>query len=364
MKILTLIFLPLFFVFSPARSMAQIVIGSSDMPQANVGYEFTNILNVLQLDVQQTGANQTWNFSNLTAGSQETDSFLSFSSLPLPVRLAFFNSGNLAINTAVPGLDSLPLPIPIPNSGTLIINKTSSAFIHTGFTFEFSGFPFPVKYADPDEIYKFPLEFTDRDSSTAFFNIQLPGLGYYEQALIRKVHVDGHGTLITPADTFEVLRVRTLILREDSIYMDTLGQGIRTPPEQEVTYEWLARNEGIPVMSVSGRMVAGNFLPISGFFIGKPAQSNPTLTEPIAEKPEDMKIFPSPAFSQLNIQYNFNFNTRIMLFNLNGKLVIEKQIFAGSKIAKLNVSGLSAGNYLLLVQDKKGTRQARVSVIK
>ena len=76
---------------------------------------------------------------------------------------------------------------------------------------------------------------------------------------------------------------------------------------------------------------------------------NPNLT---------INLFPNPAGDQLNVWVEgVHKKTVIKVYSLMGKLVIEKE--SGNTLTQLNISKLSAGFYLLHVNDGKETKSAK-----
>ena len=74
------------------------------------------------------------------------------------------------------------------------------------------------------------------------------------------------------------------------------------------------------------------------------------------------KAFPNPANNTLNVELkNYVNNGTLTLFDMNGKLVLSQTISGNS--AQINMSSLSAGNYILRLVEN-GTASAGVQVIK
>jgi hypothetical protein len=61
---------------------------------------------------------------------------------------------------------------------------------------------------------------------------------------------DGWGVLTTPFGIFNTIRVKSVLIQDDSVHLDSLGVNI--PLYREITqYKWLANGEGIPVLQVN-----------------------------------------------------------------------------------------------------------------
>ena len=248
-----------FSLFIAFHSHSQITVTSSNMPVSGDTLRFSTALldSSILLNYQRSGANQTWIFDSLRVISQTVQNFVSSSQTP-------YN----AIPTNRIGLlfaDTLSLG---PNSVTNVynfINSTSSDFSidYRAATLPFVGSPIPIQipYQNKDEVFQFPLDYQDRDSSDYdfVFNNIFPPL-YYGSAGYRINEVDAWGSVTTPYGTFNTLRVVTDMVSLDSISFS--GQNIAIPSHLR-TYQWIANGERIPVMTVNGLVIAGTFVPNS-----------------------------------------------------------------------------------------------------
>ena len=205
-----------FSLFIAFHSHSQITVTSSNMPVSGDTLRFSTALldSSILLNYQRSGANQTWIFDSLRVISQTVQNFVSSSQTP-------YN----AIPTNRIGLlfaDTLSLG---PNSVTNVynfINSTSSDFSidYRAATLPFVGSPIPIQipYQNKDEVFQFPLDYQDRDSSDYdfVFNNIFPQL-YYGYAGYRINEVDAWGSVTTPYGTFNTLRVVTDMVSLDSI---------------------------------------------------------------------------------------------------------------------------------------------------
>ena len=241
-------------------SFAQITVTSTNMPVSGDTLRFSTAIldnNVLQ-NYQKTGANQVWNFDTLRPISQTIQRFVSSSQTPY----------NTVPNNRIGLLyaDTLSLGGTSITDSYNFINSTS-----TDFSIDYraasvpTGIPlFPTlqlvdSYSDKDELFQFPLNYLNRDSSTFNFilNNVFPPI-YYGSSGYRINEVDAWGTVTTPYGTFSALRVIT-----DMVSVDTVsfaGQDISVPSHTR-EYQWISNQERIPVMKVNGLVVAGAFVP-------------------------------------------------------------------------------------------------------
>ena len=302
-------------VFFTFNSYSQISITSANMPVSGDTLRFSTALldTSVLLNYQNNGANQIWNFDSLRVISQGVQRFISSSQTP-------YNS----VPTNRIGLlfaDTISLGGSSVNDVYNFITSSSTDFsidyravsVPTGFAL------FPVlriqdPYIDKDEVFQFPLDFGDRDSSTFdfVFNNSLLGV-YYGSSGYRINEVDAWGTITTPYGTFNTLRVIT-----DMVSLDTVGfsgQNIAVPSHVR-TYQWISNGERVPVMTVNGLVIAGTFVPNSVEFrdsvrIVEPLL--PTLARFIADttsvEVNDDLDFNNLSLGSTSFQWDFTPNT-------------------------------------------------------
>src|SRR5690606_11138981 len=117
--------------------------------------------------------------------------------------------------------------------------------VGSGYTPSLIPFPTGGVYKDPDEIYFFPLNYNDRDSST--FDVSTPlgnqflKIGYIRQFGYRITKAEGWGTISTPyAQNIACLKIKSEIYETDSVLVTTppLNAGITL---KRVEYKWLSK---------------------------------------------------------------------------------------------------------------------------
>lgn len=260
-------------VFSAVAS-AQITITQSDMPAApilgqadSLRYSTASIV-TSNIDVTQTGANFTWNFSNLQPSGQGVSEYKSSAQTFYSV----FGFGFTAIGLKQP---DLTFPVQGINLGFTDVydfyNSTSSKFETKGTGLTVTLIPKVGLYTDPDVIYNLPLNFADHDSDTFRYyldSLSFPGIPVavsYLKKGTRVNTVDGWGSITTPFGTFNCIRVKSVITEIDSIMTGFFNFPF---PNNRVEYKWLAKTTGstkmkIPVLEVVGTETSGVFTPTS-----------------------------------------------------------------------------------------------------
>lgn len=240
-------------------SFSQITITSSDMPVAGDTARRTVVATTVGLNYQATGANQTWNFTNLRYQSQQVDTFLSVSSTNFLYALFFsnlpFNQNRANVATSGTAFPSNPL-ITITDPYNFYY-RSSSSYQQVGLGATFQGIPLPVAYTQKDKIYEFPLNFGDVDTSVSAWNISLPSLIYYGSNQTRINQVDGWGTLNTPYGSYQALRVKTTLIASDTIALDSINFGLSIDRPLTREYKWLVNGEIVPVLQVTTTEIFG-----------------------------------------------------------------------------------------------------------
>ncbi len=290
---------------------AQPVYESDDFAGLNDSFFLSRINPLLigQNNFDTTGANVTWDYSNLVPVSQRVSRFVS------PIRTGFFaafilscnalcfnncyanclNGGgsqficsgscNFTCNTscltrwatrfdlAELASDSINLGIATINDVYNFYDKTQTALSQVAIGAKLSNFPIVLEFENPDRIYKFPLEFGSRDTSFSNYALRLdsvPGTGIpislsYNHTQQRYNEIDGWGTLKTPFGEFQnVLRVKSEVFNQDSIIFqgDTIALNQFLPgqilPERVIEYKWFSADFGIPLLKVTAWVVGGN----------------------------------------------------------------------------------------------------------
>lgn len=256
MKLLNLLFV-LIFASALVNAQTPITITSADMPVVNDTIRYNTTNNIQGLDPSLTGVNYTWDYSTLTATSERVDTFFSVTSTPFAYQYYFNNSilyPTYKANYALRGPDLvMPPTLPIPISITDVFNfkkNSSSKYENVGFGAKISGFPSSTRNIPIDIEYEFPLNYIDSNFSSSNFLVTIPSLAAYGQAMDRETTVEGWGKLITPLDTFEVLKVKSVLTKIDTLYLDTLGLGSNFPRPQEIEYKWLAKGMSTPVLKI------------------------------------------------------------------------------------------------------------------
>jgi len=259
----------LFFIYT-FSAYAQISITGSNMPVSGDTARYSNAQAISVGNYTVTGANYNWNYSTLVPTGQAVRKFQASTSTPY---FFYFLPPQFGEKT----LDSLPIPA-IPGLGSAISIKnifsfyrktptsgTTTSFDAEGLGLSLSGIPVGATFTDNDELYQFPLNYLDRDSSN--FNLTTPTSTLipftYKKRGYRITKADGWGSITTPYGTSNCLRVVTTQYSIDTIKINALPAPFNKFgfPNYERRYQWLTIGEKIPYFEIIGNVVGTNFTP-------------------------------------------------------------------------------------------------------
>ncbi len=327
-------------------SQAQIVIDQSDLPQLGDTVRISTGIN-LDLDmIEETGANYTWDFSDLIPISQQLDTFVN--PMAVPIGFWFLNTANQAKRLQQDlSLGSFELT----NTYGFYKNAETS-YNEAGFTASIDVLPIPFKYETPDVLFSFPLSYGSEDSSNAYLAFGLDKLGYIMVDKKRHNYVDGWGSLITPYGVFETIRLRSEVVEYDSIYIDSLDMGV--PVNRIYTeYKWLGKGHKWPLLTITKNYNVG------GVFV----QYVDSVRDNLIDIPEinyikgnNLSLYPNPVHDRFFLEYTQLEKAQVVytVYDLQSNMFIQsepKVIDKGE--VQLSISsrkyGLKSGVYIVLL---------------
>ena len=240
-------------VYFTIASFGQITITKSDMPVAKDTARYST--SVTRLNFDTTGAGIVWDYSSLVANGQGVDSF--------EPALTISNSYGLYFGFTT----DYGVPAANINLGTATITnvyefyKTSNSALQINAEGgQYNGVTLPSLYTTPDKVYQFPLSYGRIDTSKYDVNVSVIGTGSVHKIGTRINTVDGWGTVITPYDTFQCIRLKSVVTEVDSTTITLLGITFPTTTTT-ITYKWLANGVIIPVLEVAGTVRGNTFTP-------------------------------------------------------------------------------------------------------
>ena len=211
---------------------------------------------------------------------------------------------------------------------------TSSSLKKVGFGANINGLPASIRYDTIETIFNFPLSYGDTDSSRAYYLASVPSIGTYGQWIRRDYEVDGWGSLQTPFQTYDVIRVRTTIKQRDTLYVDQFQFGTTFDQPDITLLQWFSLNEGFPVLEVSYQ---GGFL-IQSWYLDQ-------LHVGVNHKKTDITCYPNPTTGRVYFYVNnLPKGFEIQLLDWSGN-----QIFSCEECHSISLDHLSNGIYLAKV---------------
>lgn len=310
----------LLLIILPIYVFSQITITSSDMPSPNDTFRISSSAE-LWGDESLTGENYYWDYSGLQANSQRIDTFLDILSTPITYNLVFnIPWDDDQADVAVKSMDvpEISVGISVTDNYNFYASDNSS-FRKVGFGATINQVPMPISYDNPELIYKFPLNYQDSYSSTTDYAIDIPTVLYFSENIQRDSYVDGWGTLELPMGTFDVLRVKSEVTRNDSVYLESMGFGMNLPPISTTEYHWVGANSGEPLLKITSSLLSSTVQYQDLPLIDTTTQSV-NQTKLFSNR---LSIYPNPANDVVTINYSTDKAevVSIELLDSKGKLI-------------------------------------------
>lgn len=351
------LFLALLF-FSTAN--AQITITQNDFADANDTVRMSVAVWNPFLDFGATGANHTWDFSDLQWQSQYVDTFFN----PLFTRATYaLTYSNTFINPFRANiakkednaLTTFPFLSNIFSDNYNFYYKSQTFYAQKGMGMRVSAFPTSVPMFHFDTIYRFPMHFGDEDSSHSDYSLFVPQMGFFAHQQKRVNKVDGWGTLTTPFGTFDVLRQVSEIRASDSLYIDTLNFGFNINADIQREYKWIANGEKVPLLQINTQTgILGQFQNFE--FITKIIYRDSVrfeLPEPTGISSIDnelqFQIFPNPTSGNFVVLNPAASQTSsLQITDVSGRIIFAKQNF--DALENIDASAWARGIYFVTLR--------------
>jgi hypothetical protein len=353
-----------------STASAQVTVTQNDMPSAGDTLRFSVASSPISINPGNSGANQTWDFSNLQSASQYVDDFLPVSQTPftyvavfgLPFSGSYSDYGRLD-NSAFQ-IPTIPVVNITVSDVYNFYKKSSSSFEQKGFGVSINGFPVPIQFSDGDILAPLPMTSTSTSTNSYSFDASIPTIGYYGRDAIRNNEVDGSGTLTTPFGTFQTLRLRSELVYTDSIAVDALGFGFQLPELTEIKYKWMAPGYGWPLLEITANSIFGVETVSRVVYRDSVVTPNDVGFTNIIDD-ATITVFPNPASEILKIsmQVNTKGSSKFELYNALGQMVYSRTstMIPGQAIELIPLSSLnlSNGTYFLSIAQEAQARIVR-----
>jgi hypothetical protein len=339
---------------------AQVTVNQSDMPSTGDTLRYSVATNAVTIQPGNGGQNQVWDFTNLTSASQYIDEFLPITSTPFTYIFAF---GPFGAACDMGRLDNSAFQLPEIQGISIndvynFYKKNNNSFSQKGFGASISNFPVPITYSNPDVLFPLPMTATSSNSSVYSYEISIPSLGYYGREATRSNEIDGYGLLKTPFGEFETLRLRSVLVSNDTIAIDTLGFGFDIPAQTEVRYKWVAPNYGWPLLEITATELFGTEITSRVVYRDKPPV-DPSGFEDLNET--SVLVYPNPATEIIIVNSHLakTSNVSYQLYDAFGKRVFSlnrEKAFAGENIEFIPLTALNLANGIYFIQITAGTQ--------
>ncbi|MEM7660537.1 MAG: T9SS type A sorting domain-containing protein [Bacteroidota bacterium] len=331
------------FIGLTTLGLAQITVTSSDMPSAG----YTSYQSVpdsfFSVDVEQTGANVSWDYSTLEAVVQRKDSFISLGDAPFT--FFFFFSGATAVRV-----------VNTPDSlagfsfgeGYEFFRTTSSQFESMGVGGEVNGLPIPLASDPRDRIYSLPLAYQNSDSSFSSSELNVPGFVYLRQEQTRLTEVDGWGNITTPFGSFPCLRVKAELVSSDSISLgDTLDLALPNIRQRE--YKWLANGHATPILQVNTVVLDTIEIQSSIWYLDE-KRDVPILSEESPLENQALLLQPNPSQGTVWVDWEQQWGStpQLTVMAIDGRVVHEQPL--PNQLQQLDFRHLPPGTYVVTVE--------------
>lgn len=297
------------------------------------------------IDLVTTGAGVIWDMGQLVPQAAGADTAVTVGSTPLLYQFYFNNQFLYPQHRADhaqkgPSFGAQGLQV---TDVYEYFKNSSDGFRNVGFGASINGVPSSVRRIPIDRIYEFPMNFGDVNNSPSFFELTVPTLLYYSQSQQRDNVVDGWGTLYLPADTFQVLRVKSVLQRHDSVYVDQFGTGFGFDQPETIEYKWVAAGMDAPVLvvtTVGGTATTARFHYDPIIITALPEHSNFVPT-----------VYPNPVSDHLTISLPAKSIGTAVIIDASGKIVRTGISLIGSDMLRIDVTELLSGTYTVRSTD-------------
>ncbi len=317
-----------------------ISITSASMPSSGDTIRYSNA-SPNGIDYTSTGANYFWDFSNLTSISQDIYQYKAASQTPYSFYFIGLNKYGLKVADSIGAANFKFYDV------YNFFQKTTSVFKTEGTGFRYNGIPLAAYYSDDDELYQFPLNYSDRDSSTYAYSISLGATASYSQRGYRINEVDGWGYIKTPYDSLPCLRLVSTSYGQDSINFNGFPFSF---PNIQRSYKWLSTTEKIPVLEISGQYQNNTFNATQVRYRDR----YPTVIGIKELIPQNQfTLFPNPCSNLLTLKFNLPVNGVFKIIDAKGICVYSESL-NNELVKPISTAYLSGGIYKLCILNSEG----------
>lgn len=333
-----------------SAASGQITIQRSDLPIIDDTVRITNT-DISGINYTATGPDYRWDFSQLPKRSEEVMEYKA--ALQTDYRFYFLNFNYFGLKGGDLTIGGYGLK-DIYNFYEIDNNKYGIK----GIGVKFQEAPLAAVYSKLDRIFSLPLRYAQKDSNHYAFKVDIPSLGSYKGDGVRVTEADGWGEIITPYGTFACIRTKSIVNGTDSIFASVFGFEVAFGiPVAKIEYQWWAKNQKVPVMSVEGRMAGSNFVPVKTYYRG--IEINPPVTSVKKQQlSENWSIWSLSAQNGWRIEVPAEYlGSELSILQLNGQVL--KTVTLNHPVQELSVTA-PAGMYIAVLSNGHGVSSRKI----
>lgn len=324
--------------FSTFNAFSQISIESVHLPDANDVLIQQNATILSDFDPELAGPAMNWVLTEediQPAGGTTTTNCIDVSNTPFTFQFLFNNPFDPEHNSDYGiGVESFSIADQFTVEDAYLYHQNrTDRFAITGFAASLSGIPIGAQANPVDVVYELPVQFLDQSSSFSETNLEVPTFFTYRQQTERENVVDGWGTITIWGQSFDALRVRTVLNGSDSIYVDALGFGFNLPRPESVEYKWLTHDFKVPVLQINS----------TGGIITSVVTA-PIITSVANITTSRELVYPVPASDMLYLR-GLQMNDHIRVLDSAGKIIYS----SNQPVPVIDVQNWNAGIYFIQV---------------
>jgi hypothetical protein len=323
---------------------AQVEIVSSNLPDANDVLVQQNATLLTNIDPEISGANTTWNFGFDVLepmNTSTTTNCIDVSATPFTFQFLFNNPFDADHNSDFAiGVDQLDVGgIATVENAYFYYQNRSDRYAITGLGASINSIPLPAQSDPVDVVYELPLNFEDQSSSDSEILFSVPTTFTYRLQQSRSNNVDGWGTINIWGQSFDVLRCRTEIEANDSIYVDQFGFGFALDRPLSVEYKWLSPLYKVPILQITTTGGVVSSVLVADIYTSVEEKESNTFS-----------MYPNPATNNIFINGDFTPSDLISIVNAQGQIVFNGNIPASRNI---DTSAFANGLYVVSIYGEK-----------
>ena len=328
------------------HAFAQITVEDTDLPQGDTEYTFQNVAPDFLADFESSGPGWIWDFTELAVVDSTVTLVEDISGASFTAQFVFngfdpeYQADHFYTFLNIPDFGDLGGDVGIPVQLDEVVGYHQIAggtYNQVGLGMSLSGLELPIPFEDVDEVHPVPLTVDATLESTAAYAVEVPETFTYAVDQDRYSEVDGYGTLLLPdGSSHEVLRLKSTISSDDSVYVALAGQGFAFERET-VTYTWLG-DGGMPWMEVATTLGVPTVVRYQG---AKPPDPDTGGADGVLTLSPTHPLFPNPAHAGQTITLGADAQATWSVWNASGSQQM------GVRGTLLSTEGWAPGIYLV-----------------